>query len=60
MGENNDRLPVHGQLDGSEYSVSVNDPFSEANVKSLKDNDVPCAVCRMISRPTMFRESCAL
>ena len=41
-----------GHLFGAEYSMEANDPFSKANTQSLQDNDVPCAVCLVASRPT--------
>ena len=42
-----------GHLYGAEYQMpSSNDPFSKANARSLYDNDVPCAVCHVASRPT--------
>ena len=41
-----------GYLSGAEYETYSNNPFSNANAKSLRDNDVPCAVCHVASRPT--------
>ncbi|KAI0232754.1 hypothetical protein LSAT2_016965 [Lamellibrachia satsuma] len=41
-----------GYLHGAEYQVYGNDPFSKANARSLHQNDVPCAVCLVTSRPT--------
>ena len=42
-----------GQLYGGEYQTySSNDPFSKANAQSLPNNNVPCAVCLVTSRPT--------
>ena len=41
-----------GYLYGAEYEIHPNDPFSKANAKSLHNNDVPCAVCHVISRPS--------
>ena len=34
----------------SAAEIYSNNPFSKANEKSLKDNDVPCAVCYVPSR----------
>ena len=35
-------------LYGAEYQTfDTNDPFPKVNGRSLKDNDVPCAVCRV-------------
>ena len=41
-----------GHLYGAEYEIHSNDPFSKANAQSLRNNDVPCAVCLVTSRPT--------
>ena len=41
-----------GHLYGAEYEIHSNDPFSKVNAQSLLDNDVPCAVCLVTSRPT--------
>ncbi|KAK2171455.1 hypothetical protein NP493_1058g00002 [Ridgeia piscesae] len=41
-----------GYLAGAEYEMYSNNPFSEANAKSLQDNDVPCAVCYVPTRPS--------
>ena len=32
--------------------MESNDPFSKENAQSLHDNDIPCAVCHVTSRPT--------
>ena len=37
---------------GAEYEMKRNDPFSKANAQSLHNNNVPCAVCHVTSRPT--------
>ena len=40
-------------LYGAEYELSpTNDPFPKVNGRSLHENDVPCAVCLVTSRPT--------
>ena len=41
-----------GYLYGAEYETRSNDPFSKPNAQSLDDNDVPCAVCHVDSRPS--------
>ncbi|KAK2174303.1 hypothetical protein NP493_812g02001 [Ridgeia piscesae] len=37
---------------GAVYKIFSNDPFSKANVQSLGENKVPCAMCHVTSRPT--------
>ncbi|KAI0233410.1 hypothetical protein LSAT2_016339 [Lamellibrachia satsuma] len=41
-----------GRLYGAEYQIQSNELFSKANAQSLLNNDVPCAVCFVTSRPT--------